>query len=90
VKDLNNGIADFSAWPNPADDNTTVKYNLKGNKDATLVLRNVLGTTVSETKLPKATGEVELSTRNLGEGVYFYFIQEDEKITAVKKLIISR
>jgi hypothetical protein len=79
------------AFPNPAGNLATIKYNLKTDRrDAKIILHNVLGSKVAEFKLLHYETELSISTRNLSPGVYFYTLYLDSENIITHKLIVKR
>jgi hypothetical protein len=77
-----------NAYPNPANSSTTITYSLPGAASGSVMIRNLLGTTVKEITLEANSGKLSLSTGDLPEGVYFYSLIVNGKTDASKKLII--
>jgi len=80
---------DFSnPYPNPASVQAKINYNipLSYNK-ATLILRNLIGTTVKEYELDNTQGRIVLDLADLDEGIYFYSLIIDGNVVLTRKLI---
>lgn len=77
----------LSAYPNPANGNVTITYS--GPEAGTLVIRNVLGTTVKEIATGKASGKVTVSVSDLASGIYFYSFVANDKVISTKKLVVK-
>lgn len=78
-----------SAYPNPANDKLTVEYTLpESASGAVLVVSNILGGKMSETRLDRTSGKVIVNTSDLKEGIYFYSIWNDGRMLETKKLVV--
>ena len=77
-----------SAFPNPANNSTTISYSLPVSSSGSIIIRNLLGVVVKEVELQAGSGKVSVSTSDLPEGVYFYSLNMDGKTDNTKKLII--
>jgi hypothetical protein len=78
-----------NASPNPANNLTSINYDLGNRSDARLVIYNVLGSTVKEIKLNGKQGTMVVVTSDLGQGVYYYSLVSGDKIIATKKLVVA-
>lgn len=77
-------------YPNPASDWINIAYSLtKKDRGAWFVLRNMLGATKIKMELYGSSGKVKIPATDLNQGVYFYSLIVDDKISATKKLIID-
>jgi hypothetical protein len=83
----NSSIIIFSIFPNPFISSTTI-HTIGNLKNATLTVYNSFGQTLKQVK--NISGQtVSLSRDNLPCGLYFIRLTEEDKIIAVKKLIIT-
>ena len=76
-----------SAYPNPAGANASFSYSVLSGS-AAVVVRNVLGSTVLSESLSSGSGKFTINTANLADGIYFYSLVVDGKISQTKKLIV--
>jgi hypothetical protein len=77
----------FSIFPNPFISLTTIVTNAN-LKNASLTLHNSYGQTLKQVK--NISGQtISLSRDNLPSGMYFICLREENKIIAVKKLVIT-
>jgi hypothetical protein len=75
--------------PNPANDLTTIDFNLPANsRNNKLRIFNAIGGLVKEVALTQKQGTAILTTTNLANGVYFYTLQVDGYSVETKKLIV--
>lgn len=78
--------------PNPASNNTTIKYELKESANITLRVFDIAGKEVmhvNEGAKSAGTYTIELNTANLQNGVYFYTFEAGaEKVT--RKMTITK
>ncbi|MCF6170682.1 MAG: T9SS type A sorting domain-containing protein [Bacteroidales bacterium] len=81
----------FSNTPNPAQNQTTIRYHLSQNAWATLVLYDLSGRkikTVFEGQNDKGTHQIQLETAALDAGVYLYSLKTTDG-TFVKKMVVQ-
>lgn len=86
--DVNAHSANIKAVPNPANTETSIRYNLPASGSLNLVLTNLLGQTVRSLSGLPASGSARLETAGLPEGVYQYAIFENGNLLARKQMII--
>jgi|GEM_PF-1260498 len=80
----------FGNYPNPATNNTTIRYQLQGPlsaQDATICIYNILGELVS--KVSGEDRQAELDVSEFPTGIYFYKLETDT-YHSVKKMVIVR
>jgi hypothetical protein len=74
-------------YPNPAKDDATVNYNLKGEQGR-LVLYNVFGAKIADYTLDPLSSQMQISVSNLPSGVYLYSMESDNVSFSHGKIII--
>lgn len=80
-----------NASPNPANTFIRLNYSLKADaKQASIIIRNMLGSVVKEIKLQEKQGKVIYPTSYLKSGIYFYSLIVDGEICSSRKLVIGR
>jgi len=78
-------------FPNPANDNVTIHYNLdNGVQGAEIVMHNVLGATVLHKEIVVGSHTVEINLENLNPGVYFYSLNIGGQSQFTRRLVIKR
>lgn len=77
-----------NAYPNPANTMVTMDYNLVQGVEGSIVIRNILGSTVKEMRLDRTEGKATINVSNLDEGVYFYTLLVNNTPAATKKLVV--
>lgn len=76
--------------PNPAKQYTNVAYEIKNNEsNAKIILFDILGNNVRETRLNDLIGIQKIDLIGLNEGIYFYTLQINGKNMVSRKLIIE-
>ncbi|MFC5271500.1 T9SS type A sorting domain-containing protein [Adhaeribacter terreus] len=76
--------------PNPANDMTTIGYNLPANaRNSKIKLYNAIGGLVKEINLSDKQGAIMLVTSGLPSGIYFYTLQVDNRSLTTKKLVVK-
>lgn len=91
------GLDDLSATSfvssptkNPADVSTSFNYLLKeSNKNARLVIYNMLGAKILSIPVYQQKGEMHINTSDLKSGVYLCSLVNGEKIINTSKLVVS-
>jgi hypothetical protein len=78
-----------NAFPNPSATSATIKYDFPVAAKSTIKLYNAVGGLVKEIKISDASGKVTIDTDRLADGVYFYSLIVNDKVTTTKKLIVS-
>ena len=79
-------------YPNPVADNTTISFHLPNNSPASLLFYNESGEFVYGIKsgLKKGYNEINISKNKLNaSGIIYYFLIQD-RMTAVKKMIVAQ
>jgi len=75
-------------YPNPADDQLNVDYNLNGNKSAAYQLLSITGSTVIAGNVTNTLGTLHLNTAQLPAGIYYFrLITNNESV--VRKVIVK-
>lgn len=84
----NNEIS--NAYPNPANDITTVKYILPKNANsAKLIISDCLGAIVKTQPLSNNSNKTTINLNDLGKGIYFYSIIVDNSMLFTHKLVVK-
>jgi hypothetical protein len=78
-----------NTYPNPASTNTSFGYSVPSGSDGMLIVRNILGSTMLSQPLTAGNGKYTVNTGNLSDGIYFYSLMIDGKISQTKKLIVK-
>ncbi|MDG1477767.1 MAG: T9SS type A sorting domain-containing protein [Vicingaceae bacterium] len=79
----------LSAYPNPATDNLTVKYNVKGSaNNIVLNVYDVLGKEIVSRRLSSTKGTEVLNTNEMNSGVYFYAIKVAGEAVKTERFIV--
>jgi subtilisin family serine protease len=86
VKD-ENSLNYFSLFPNPANDNISVKYLLSKELDAQLIISDVLGNIVYSESLKGSSGNVYIETSQFSKGVYVCRLLSENKTISVNKFL---
>lgn len=82
-------LHDIKLYPNPANTNLTVSYNLLENETATLKLYNIIGNEVREVKLHWKNNKVSFGVSDLVTGVYIYKYEISGRVVSTGKLVIE-
>ena len=80
-----------NAFPNPANENTTIKYTLDEPAFVRITLYSAMGNEIeTNTEQYRSTGEhiTVFNTENLPPGLYFYKIQIGERLETGKLIIV--
>jgi hypothetical protein len=88
--DLTKGIEFSNPYPNPANQQTDINFQLPSpNSEARVVLRNLLGSVVKEITVQGSKNQFSIITSDLNNGLYFYSVIFDNKVFSTKKLIVK-
>jgi hypothetical protein len=82
----------FTAYPNPANDQFTIQYNLMHNATVSLVITDATGKLVQSVDFgaqSEGAYKTTVDTRDMSNGIYFYTLVVDGE-TLVKKLTVSK
>lgn len=77
----------FVAYPNPANDNVNISYNV--TEASQIVFYNIVGEQVKQLNVTSGINTINVETSDLPAGTYFYSMISDSKITATKRLVIK-
>lgn len=90
---MNTAVAEHTSaittaiYPNPATEQTTLRYYSTDNRNATLVVVDAIGKVVYQKQLPQGN-EYTLNLTDLPKGLYFYSIQTNSG-TGSGKLVVQ-
>ena len=76
------------ATPNPANEEVKFSYSIAPGSTGKITILQITGTIMSETQVQGTHGVLDIDTRQMNEGLYFYYLVADGKICSAKKLII--
>ena len=92
INEINSNINLGQNIPNPFNNNSTIKFNLKNRSDVQIEITDIKGSIISKTDLGNLnTGEhtFEINSSDLNSGMYYYsLISGADRIT--KKMIIQK
>lgn len=87
----------LSNYPNPFNQNTTIKFGLLQPSQVTLTVQNLFGQKVFELTqngLPSGPNEINFNASNLSNGVYIYKVNavslDGQQYVSSRKMILSR
>jgi hypothetical protein len=92
INDYNNANVSLCVYPNPVSVNSTFKmaYTIADKSvDNRLVIRNIRGAKLMEIPLNAYENNCFLDASTLIPGVYFYAIENNNRISITKKLIVN-
>ena len=78
-----------NAYPNPANSTVSFSYSINSGETGSIVIRNILGSKVSEIPLVNPEGKISVPMSNLPDGIYFYSLNLEGKACVTRKLIIK-
>jgi hypothetical protein len=91
AKEVPNSFTLGEAYPNPASNDVTIRFNLKANKNVKVSLINLLGQEViniANDNFTSGINEVKFNVGNLSAGVYFYTMTVDG-VSQSQKIMIK-
>lgn len=71
-------LAHFNLYPNPNNGTMQLDYELTSCENCQLVIYDVLGKVISTYKLTETIGTLQINETQLGQGVYFYSINQND------------
>lgn len=78
------------AYPNPADEFVSIKYNINAfSQNGKIVFYDMLGKAVKEVILQDKHGIAKVNVSEFNSGIYFYTFVVDEKAITTRKLVVS-
>lgn len=78
-------------FPNPTKEKAIFNYNyLNTQKEAKIVIHNVLGSVISEHKLSPYESRLTIPVINYNPGVYFYTLYINNEGVATKKMVVRK
>lgn len=83
----------LNAYPNPAQNETTIEYTLTSNSNVVITVSDIMGREIVKlnegSKAANSVNRVALNTANMNNGTYFYTINANG-IKETKKLVINK
>lgn len=82
----------FQNYPNPARDNTSIKFSLPYSSDVSLIIYNNWGNqvrTLVSGKQQAGDHLIVTSVIDLGPGIYFYTLRSNTFVTTKKMIIVK-
>ncbi len=90
IDEVEENMVSLNAFPNPAKNNLTVNYAVKGSfNTASIELFDVLGQKLISKNLASNKGEVRLNINSLNAGVYFYSIRVNGQAVKTERVIVQ-
>jgi hypothetical protein len=78
-----------NAFPNPANTTASFNYAIPSGSQGKIIIRNLIGSTVQTEQVPSFAGKMTINTSSLSDGIYFYSLMLDGKISQTKKLVVK-
>lgn len=84
------GTDQILVYPNPANDQIILDYQINSANDARVLLFNALGQVVRSVSLPQTNGQLTISVSDLNPGIYWYKLSGVGNSSLSGKIIINR
>jgi hypothetical protein len=84
-----NNLQIKTVYPNPANQEAFLDYNMLENIRAKVTIRNLLGKVITEYDLHKNEKQIKIPTVQFDPGIYFYSLSINGKSVKAKKLIVD-
>ena len=84
--EVNYGI-EAQAYPNPANDYFTLKFDQEVEAGSTVEIINTIGSVIAEQ--PVSGNETRLNTTTLAEGIYFYRLRNNQTVNTTGRIIVK-
>jgi hypothetical protein len=78
-----------SLYPNPNNGSFTLSYQLREDGEAELIVEDVTGKLIYQTKLNTKSNSMDINLKNTRNGIYFVKVMIGKEIIAVNKVIIN-
>jgi hypothetical protein len=92
TKDLSKNAAvrinSIIASPNPANSDLTFNYSMTPGSEGEIIILQITGVVASEIPVTGTHGNIVTDTRDMKEGLYFYYLMVDGKAYSAKKFVI--
>lgn len=84
-------VLSFNAYPNPAESQVLIKYNLKSSasNEVNLVLKNIMGQTIYRGRVGEKSDSITIDISTFPAGLYLYSLESNGAILLTKKLYIK-
>ncbi|MBC7696548.1 MAG: T9SS type A sorting domain-containing protein [Burkholderiales bacterium] len=79
----------INLYPNPNNGNFTLSYYIKDRKDAEVVIEDITGKLIYQSKMDTNSNNMILHLTNVRGGIYFVKIMNGKEIISVNKVIIQ-
>ncbi len=90
IKEINENYLFTNAYPNPANNLTTINYNFSSDiTNASIVIYDLLGKKVKSELLSNSQGKVTINTNDLNNGIYLYSLVLNGRSVSTRKLVIN-
>ncbi len=92
VKELNIAMNQITVYPNPANENVTVSFDLLNANDVQIDLIDITGKTIRATnsmRFGAGMNEISLNTADITQGIYFVKVSTTE-LSKTKRLVIIK
>ena len=76
-------------FPNPNNGNFTLSYDLKQTAEATVTITDITGKLVYETHITNMNFILPINTADLGSGLYFIKLQNNDRLLWTDKVMIN-
>ena len=83
------GFGDFIIYPNPANNIINIKYNIKENEKACVIIYDIVGRERLKINLKSNINQVSININTLETGIYCYKYLVENNTTHTGKLIIE-
>jgi hypothetical protein len=77
------------AFPNPANDEVFIRYDLDAEKNSVLIFSDISGKKIKEEYLHDRSGTIRTDVSRMAPGLYFYGVEIGGRMSSVKKLIVT-
>ncbi|MFZ4797782.1 MAG: PKD domain-containing protein [Bacteroidia bacterium] len=92
VKDVNKAMNQIAVYPNPANENVTVLFDLLNANNVQIDLLDITGKTIRATdsmRFSSGMNEISLNTADITQGIYFVKVSTTELSKTVRLVIIK-
>ena len=88
ISDAVNAKNSIKASPNPANDEVKFSFSLIPGSSGKIIILQITGTVISENPIQGTHGNFVLTTREIKDGLYFYYLMVNGEVYCAKKFVV--
>jgi hypothetical protein len=80
----------FSIYPNPTSGVVTIETSEQPDSDLQVRLTTVHGVVLSQWNWPQETGQIDINVETFPDGLYFFFISDEQSNQHFQRIVIAK